>query len=316
MKNSTWLVGSGEMAVNYIKVLRALGEDFAVIGRGEQSAYACRAATECEVVTGGLFKYLAKGPTACTHAIVAVGAERLRETTMQLLDYGVRNILVEKPGGLNTQEIKDVYLKSNEKDAKVFVAYNRRFLVSVLEAQRIIAEDGGVSSFNFEFTELLHIIKPHSKGEGVKGKWFLHNPTHVVDLAFYLGGKPKDFCSFTIGGLDWHPSASIFCGAGISGNGALFNYHANWESAGRWGVEVLTKNRRLIFRPLEKLQIQKKGSVALEFAECEYSLDEAFKPGLFVQTKNFLNNIHEGMCGIEYHFGMMDTYNKIAGYGN
>lgn len=316
LKNRTWLIGAGGMAIDYIKVLQALGEGFTLIGRGEQSAKSCHDATGCEVVVGGVLGYLARKPTICTHAIVAVGAERLHETTMQLLDYGVRNILVEKPAGLNKKEIENIYLLAKETGAKVCVAYNRRFFASVLKAKEIIDEDGGVSSFNFEFTEWSHVIEKLRKAEGVKEKWFLGNSTHVVDLAFYLGGEPKDICSFTAGTLPWHPAASIFAGAGISGNGALFNYQANWESAGRWSVEVLTKNRRLILRPLEKLQIQKKGSVATEFAECDYALDEAFKPGLFVQTKNFLNNTDGGMCGIEYHFGMIGTYNKIAGYGN
>ena len=39
------------------------------------------------------------------------------------------------------------------------------------------------------------------------------------------------------------------------------------------------------------MQIQKKESVAIEFVECDYKLDEEFKPGLFLQAKNFLNNL-------------------------
>lgn len=314
MNKSVWLIGSGGMAVDYVKVLQALDLEFSIIGRGEQSAKACRDATGCEVIQGGLVGYLSIKPSVPTHAIVAVGVEKLHETTLQLLDYGVQNLLVEKPAGLNKQEVEAVYLKSKEKNARVYVAYNRRFYASVLKAQGILAEDGGVTSFNFEFTEWAHEIEKLSKAEGVKEHWLLGNSTHVVDLAFYLGGKPKELSAFTSGSLAWHPAASVFSGAGISESGALFSYQANWESAGRWSVEMLTKNHRLILRPMEKLQIQKKGSIAVEFAECDYALDETFKPGLFLQTKNFINNIDDGMCSIEYHIGMMDKYNQIAGY--
>ena len=31
---------------------------------------------------------------------------------------------------------------------------------------------------------------------------------HVVDLAFFLGGKPEEISTFISGSLDWHPSAS------------------------------------------------------------------------------------------------------------
>lgn len=314
MNKNVWLIGSGGMAVDYVRVLQALELEFSIIGRGEKSAKACLDATGCEVVLGGLVGYLATKPPAPTHAIVAVGVEKLHETTLQLLAYGVSNILVEKPAGLNKQEVQAVYLKAKEKNARVCVAYNRRFYASVLKAQEIIAEDGGVTSFNFEFTEWAHEIKKLSKAQGVKEHWFLGNSSHVVDLAFYLGGKPKEICTFTSGSLDWHPAASIFSGAGVSENGALFSYQANWESAGRWSVEMLTRTHRLILRPMEKLQIQKKGSVAVEFAECDYALDETYKPGLFLQTKNFINHMTVGMCDIAYHNEMTEEYYKIAAY--
>lgn len=314
MKNKIWLVGSGEMAQDYIKVLKALDCDFDVIGRGVESAKKFEEATGCTVITGGLDQFLLTKPTPCTHAIVSVGVEALARTTLRLLKFGIQNVLVEKPAGLNLGEVEQIARISKEKSANVFVAYNRRFYASVIKAQEIIEQDGGVTSFNFEFTEWAHIIEPIQKAAGVKEYWFLANSTHVVDLAFYLGEKPKELCTFTAGSLSWHPRSSIFSGAGISVSGALFSYQANWESAGRWSVEMLTKNHRLILRPMEKLQIQKKGSVAVDFVECDYKLDEAFKPGLFLQTKSFISNISTGMCDIEYHLEMTNYYYKIAGY--
>ena len=43
-------------------------------------------------------------------------------------------------------------------------------------------------------------------------------------------------------GLDWHSSSSQFCGSGITDKGALFSYSADWESPGRWGIEIKTEN--------------------------------------------------------------------------
>ena len=74
-----------------------------------------------------------------------------------------KNILVEKPAGLNKQKIMEVSELAKEKDAQVYVAYNRRYYASVLKAQEIIAEDGGVTSFNFEFTEWAHVIEKLQK---------------------------------------------------------------------------------------------------------------------------------------------------------
>lgn len=314
MKNNIWLVGSGEMALDYIKVLEALDCQFYIIGRGVHSAKKCEEVTGRSVSTGGLEAFLLKQPTPCTHAIVSVGVEALASTTLQLLKYGIPNILVEKPAGLDINEVTQIAHMCKEKRANVFVAYNRRFYASVIKAQEFIELDGGVSSFNFEFTEWAHIIETIQKAAGVKEHWFFANSTHVVDLAFYLGGTPKELCAFTAGSLSWHPNSSVFAGTGVSEGGALFSYQANWESAGRWSVEMLTKNHRLIFRPLEKLQIQKKGTVLVEFAECDYTLDEVYKPGLYLQTKSFLNSATDGMCDIEYHKQMTETYYRIASY--
>ena len=310
-----WLIGAGLMAQDYIKVLNALDSNVTVIGRSEKSAAECKEKMEVDVLTGGLENFLETNPKIVDYAIVAVGVEKLFETTKSLLEYGVKNILVEKPGALDSSEFVILEQLAEKKRANVLIAYNRRFYASVLKAQNIIDADGGVSSFNFEFTEWAHVIEPLAKADGVKEKWFLGNSTHVVDLAFYLGGKPKEMCSFSSGSLKWHEAASNFSGAGVSEKGALFNYQANWESAGRWSVEILTKENRLILRPMEKLQIQKRGTIPQLFDESiDYSLDEKYKPGLYLQTENFLENKFENMCFIKEQSSIVSHYNKMANY--
>lgn len=313
--NNVWIIGAGEMAQNYYKVLKDLNIPVTVIGRGEKSAIEFEKLTGKNVETGGLQNFLSKKYDPCSHAIVAVGVEKLFETTKQLLNHNINNILVEKPGALFDSEFKELVELSKAKKANVYIAYNRRFFASVLEAKKIIEQDGGVTSFNFEFTEWAHTIEPLQKGYGVKEKWFLSNSTHVVDLAFILCGFPKEISCFTNGSLKWHPSSSIFCGSGISEKGALFNYTANWESAGRWGIEILTKNHKLILRPMEKLKIQKKGSITEENVESiDYKLDNDFKPGLYLQTLKFLNHDFNDLCSIEEQYMALSIYNKIANY--
>lgn len=311
-----WLVGAGGMARHYDKVLRSLGVSYDVIGRSDHSAVQFERGTGRPVVRGGLEKYLKSGMKPPDQAIICVGVESLASTTRQLLSAGVRHILVEKPAGLSPMEIKELNNLSIASNATVIVAYNRRFYTSVVMAQKLIAEDGGVTSYNFEFTEWSHLIRGLAKAPGVKEYWFLGNSTHVVDLSFYLGGIPKEISCYTSGGLDWHPSASAYAGAGISETGAIFSYQANWAAPGRWSVEVLTKARRFGFRPLEKLQIQQIGSVALESVEIDDSLDREFKPGLFLQTRNFLEGRFEGMCSLGEHCAKLPIYCRMAGYLN
>jgi len=314
MKN-VWLIGAGPMAMDYTKVLQNLDVNFIIVGRDKESALKIKQQFGVEPVLGGLDSFLDTNPEPCSHAIVAVGVELLFDLVSKLMDYGVKNILVEKPGALNKDEISSLESRSKSLGVNLLIAYNRRFYASVEKAKQIIENDGGVTSFNFEFTEWSHKIAPLSKGDGVKEKWFLANSTHVVDLAFYLGGKPIELSCFTDGHLDWHPTASNFSGAGISDAGALFNYQANWESAGRWSVEILTKEHRLIFTPIEKLQIQKRGSILQEFDESiDYDVDDRFKPGLFKQVLKFINNDFSDMCDISEQAKVMNYYYKMANY--
>lgn len=316
-KPTILLVGSGPMAIDYAKIFKALNITPVTVGRGKSSAEKFTAETELPVSLGGIDSWLADNSNQLPErAVVAVGEKWIGASAKALMSRGIRHLLLEKPGGHDADDIRSVHDKAKETSSSVYVGYNRRFYASVEAAKRIIAEDGGVTSFNFEFTEWGHVISAIEKEEGVKEQWFLSNSTHVIDLAFYLGGKPTEMSSYSVGGLDWHPVASIFVGAGRTAGGALFSYQANWESPGRFGVEVLTRKHRLIFRPLEKLQIQKIGSVAIETMEIEDSLDRDFKPGLYKQVEAFVGGRTDLLPTISDQVTMLDWFLKIRGDRN
>lgn len=307
------LVGAGPMAIEYAKVLRALGRPFLVIGRGDGSAARAEKAIGVPVVRGGLEAWLRQAPAVPRRAIVAVTENVLGDACVRLVNSGVRSILVEKPGGANAEDIRWVARKAQQADVPIFVGYNRRFYSSVLRAEAMIREDGGLTSFSFEFTEWSHVIARLEKAPGVKEQWFLHNSTHVIDLAFHLGGRPGEMACFTAGGLSWHPSASVFAGAGVSESGALFSYHANWEAPGRWGLELLTPKRRLILRPMEKLQVQAIGSVAVDPVTLDDALDVTYKPGLYRQTIAFLDERRDSLPTIDKIADALPCVLRIGG---
>lgn len=309
-----WLVGASTMAQEYIKVLKSINCNLSVIGRGEEKALQCQNATGVKVIQGGLEKFLSSKPECCTHAIVAVDVEQLYEITMQLLQYGVKNILLEKPGSLRKEHLSEIKELAGQLNSHVVIGYNRRFYSSVDEARKIIAQDGGVVSFNFEFTEWSHEIEHLVKPAMALQNWFMANSTHVVDLAFYLCGKPIQINCFTSGRLKWHDASCVFAGAGSSINGALFSYQANWAAPGRWSVEVLTNKHRLILRPLEKLQIQDIGSININFVEIQNQKDIEFKPGLFAQVDEFIAGEHSRFCTLAEQIEMFDVYIKMANY--
>lgn len=317
------------MAVDYAKVLLDLGKEIIVIGRGKKSARDFKEQTKIEPISGGLDNYLSSNPKLPDTAIVAVSEEQLGIATRQLLKAGIKSILVEKPGGLDFEDIKDVANLAREKKSQVYIAYNRRFYSSVEKAREIIKKDGGVSSIFYDFSEASFRIASLKKGPGVKDNWFLQNSTHVIDLAFFLAGTPKKFSAFKSGSLPWHKKGAIFVGSGVTNTGAYFSYSSNWISPGRWAVEVMTKKNRLIFKPLEKLQVQESGGFKVNDVGLDDKLDLEYKPGLYKEVLSFLGDEQssssnelklstkkKNLCSIGEQVDNLQYYKKILGGEN
>lgn len=308
-----WIIGAGTIAQEYAKVLTALGYQFQMIGRGEEKARQVEEKLGYKVIRGGLDNFIASTPETPEAAIVATNLGSLAPNSIALLNYGVKRILCEKPGFLYPEECENVAALAKEKNAEVYLAYNRRFFSSVLKAKEIIAEDGGVTSFNFEFTEWGHVIEKSNKPKNELDNWFYANSSHVVDLAFFLGGEPIQMKCYTSGEISWHKPA-IFAGSGVTEKGALFSYQANWTAPGRWGVEILTSKHRLYLRPMESLQILNLGSVAINLVEIEDHLDKEFKPGFYMETKAFLKGDTSRLCPLAQQVDHLKTiYYKVLG---
>ncbi len=304
------LVGVGYMGIEFAKVLKALGKEFVAVGRGEDSAKEFEEEIGQKALTGGIDKYINENHEIAKRAIVAISEEQIGTATIKLINAGVREILAEKPGGADFKEIEKVAKIAKQKYAKVYLGYNRRFYASAEEAKKIIKKDGGVSSLFFDFTEAVHKIVPLKRAAGVKENWFLHNSTHVIDMAFYLAGLPKKFTTQVSESLPWHPAGAIFTGSGILENGALFSYHANWKSAGRWTIEVMTRKRKLIFKPLEKLQVQETGTFEVKDYSIDDKLDQNFKPGIYKEVESFLFD-KDRLCTIEEQLANLKYYKKV-----
>lgn len=298
------LIGTGPMAMDYAQVLKGMQKSFTVIGRGEESARQFGKVTGVYPIIGGVKKYLEENKVSSeTKAIVAVGTEALMSVLLDLKEAGIKSILIEKPAAISVEELLAHKERLVSVKSTVFVAYNRRFYASVIEAQRLIEEDGGLQSMHFEFTEWAHTIEPLEKAKGVKENWFFANSTHVVDLAFFMAGKPTDWKAFSKSGiLTWHNKTN-YSGAGLTEKGVVFSYISNWESAGRWGIELMTSRRRIYLKPMEDLSIQFKGTIVIDKHEFDLSIDQQFKPGLYLQTDAFLNGVGKGrLLTLSEHF--------------
>jgi predicted dehydrogenase len=310
------LVGAGNMTKEYLKVLNSLDISPIVVCRSKSTAKSFFEHTGHKAIHGGIRAYLESSSIFPKSAIVTVSVENLTDVTLDLLEFGIKKILIEKPASLYLKGIKKIKEVSKKKKANCYVAYNRRFYASTQKAKKIIQADGGVISFNFDFTEKSEIIKPLKKGKKVKERWFLSNSSHVVDLAFFLGGKPKKIETFTEGSgrLSWHPVSSVFCGSGVTEEKALFSYFANWVGPGGWGISLTTRKNTLILKPLEELRVLTQEDANLKVLKIDDELDKKYKPGLYKQVEAFIYEDKTDLCSISSQVEAMNIFKKISNY--
>ncbi|MHA7774505.1 Gfo/Idh/MocA family oxidoreductase [Roseibium sp. M-1] len=287
--DSVLLVGAGPMARAYAAVLEAMSRPYHIAGRGEASATQFEQEFNKRPGTGPFEVQLAAMGAAPHTAIVAASAANLAQVTRQLLTAGTKRLLVEKPLGFDIEGVVEIAALAGAAQAEVYVAYNRRFFASTECAAQFIDEDGGPLSVKFDFTESSRRIEALDKNPLELDGWFYGNSSHVIDLALFLGGVPKFLQAQSMNGLSWHSRGGIFTGHGETVSGAAMSWHANWLAPGRWGVEVMTRNRRLIMQPIEQLFVQTHDSFAVTQVKIDDSLDKKFKPGLYNQTHAFLN---------------------------
>jgi len=282
------LIGTGRMARAYLAVLQALGRGMILVGRSEEGASAFQSETGVAAHAGGLARYVESGGTVPETAIIAVDAPQLAVVAEEAVDAGCRSLLLEKPGALRKEELVRLKEKTDVAGASVVIAYNRRYLASVLKAKELVKKMGGALSFTFEFNERVGTfeILRELHTEETLARWFFANSTHVVDLAFYLGGTPRVLEGFSAVGSLWRPHPSFFSGAGITKSDVPFSYRANWELPGPWDVVIGTREGNLVLRPLEALSIEKDGKTTS--AELDDTLDTQFKPGFYRQVETFL----------------------------
>ncbi len=318
-KTKILLVGSGFMAREYLKVLNHLDLEVIVVGKSLERVNALNQDfPNIFCYGGGLNNFLEKNNHKFDFAINAVNVDYLKNTTNLLLKSGIKKILLEKPGDLYLEGLIELKLNADLHNANIFIAYNRRFYSSINQLLTEVKKDGGIKSVHFEFTEWVHTIFINQYSIESLNRWIIANSSHVIDTVFYLIGLPKKFNYSVCKTVDisWHPSGSLFYGSGESILGIPFTYHSNWGSSGRWGIEVLTNERRFYLRPMEKLFCQIKGSINIDEISINNQFEENFKPGIYHQIKDFLTGKEDRLLKIEDQIKSFNHYELIGGYNN
>jgi len=312
------IIGSGYITEHYLNVISSKNITCVVVGRGKDNVNRLsNKFKNIEFHSGGIKNYIDQNSIKkFTHFINLVNIEYCLPITKLLLNNGAKKILLEKPGGLEISELESIGKSAINLDAEIVIGYNRRYFESINKLIELSNLDGGIENVHFEFTEWVHAINKNDYSSETLNKWIISNSSHVIDTVFYLIGLPKELTAKTLGSnmINWHKSGSIFIGCGVSYNNIPFSYNTNWNSAGRWAIEVTTSTKRYYLKPMEKLSVQKKGEIDIRDVELSGKKDENFKPGMYDLISSFLNDEYSKLLSVKEQIKHMKIYNQMGGY--
>jgi len=279
-----WLIGSGEIARAYADVLHSLEVSFVAIGRNPEKTIDFASQYGADFFHGGLKAAIKSEVRPPEFAIVATDIANLSDCVEHLVEFGVSNILVEKPFSLELN-IAQEFVSGG---SNIFVAFNRRFFASVTELKRRIKVEGGLRQIHFEISERIKDYQSPSQAVLTRKKWGVANSLHVIDLAQMLTGG-MNLIGNACAGRTSSGHKSLFAGSGECAHSTgLVTYSGNWEGVGRWGISVDTVSHRYELLPLEELYVLSGDFLSRERIECVDS--GPFKHGFKEQVLAFLFN--------------------------
>ena len=310
------IIGAGWMGKQYCQALAQMGiRDVCILSRSEKSAKAC-----CEEYS---FQSYYGGYETCLESlgifdlvIITMPVNELLSAALKAIECGNKNILIEKPGSLYSSVLFELAKHLNDRNLRIRIAYNRLVYPNLWRLKELAQDDGGITSCRYTFTELVHTINFNNNQNEVYERWGVANSLHVISMAHSLIGFPKEIQTCQLGKLDWHSSGDRFIGMGISQDEIPFSYHADWGSAGRWGIEIMTPQNAYRLMPLEELYTCKKGTFDWEIIETT-SAFPTVKQGVAEEIAVMLDiSIEENIALVDLQKGAQLTAlaEKIFGY--
>ncbi len=191
-------------------------------------------------------------------------------------------LLIEKPVGYNFSEALKIEMLANELNSEVYVALNRRFYSSTIQAINKLK--------NLQSNRLITILDQEDaigalasgQPEKVVKNWMYANSLHLIDY-FSMLCRGEHVTTKII--EPWEPKRPKPVMAKlIFSSGDIGIYQGIWNAPGPWSVAISTEELRMELRPIEQLSLQQKGSRSIEMQAID-PLDNKYKPGIYRQAE-------------------------------
>ncbi len=256
------LVGSGQIAHEYVKALRATGvSDISVLSQHANRSKAFAEQYGLVNSFGGGKATLEAIGAGFDGIVLAASIPALLEL-LETCCISAPNaaVLVEKPLALSRSALA-LFLQRYPQCAAQ-IALNRLYFPSLARMREVLGNEP-VTSVQFSFTEWIDRIDPSMYDSEVLARWGVANCIHVISTVFDTIGLPSQIAA-SVGGqgrIKWHPSGSVFTGSGIAGGSVPFSYQSDWTSAGRWSIRFYTERGCYILEPMEEIKFVAKGTI-------------------------------------------------------
>lgn len=280
------IIGTGNMALEYLKVLKSYNDICHVIGIvGRNAEKAQRLKNKFRLSYAG--QNIAELHKKChlDAVIICVSIDSILKVTTEACNFDWQ-ILLEKPFGLNFKEAKVLSSEIKRNNSKVFLALNRRSYSVTQQVLNKIDALKGNRFLSITDQQNLNDVKKEGFSETICKNWMFANSIHLIDyMNIFCRGKIIKIEKF---GCYSEKSPAILEALVFFESGDIAKYTALWNQPARWEVTLSLKDYFWRFKPLEECtEINSFSRNPVIIKQSKSDLE--FKTGIHHQVGVFLN---------------------------
>ncbi|MED1745805.1 Gfo/Idh/MocA family protein [Brevibacillus borstelensis] len=238
--------------------------------------------------------------------IVSVPSTSIYSVTTSMIPYKIP-LLIEKPPGVTFKQTNDMAELVGKYNTSIMVGFNRRFYSVVRQAQRVIAEAGGLLGMRMDVFERYRMLRENQYPSEKLELLFEGNSIHCIDLIRYYCGDPLMVSAF-LNKESVEPFNHRYSALIVSNSNIPITFQAYWHALGNWNYELYIPDGRITFSNLEQacVQFRKKEPYSLIPEE----VDTEVKPGFVEQLSYFINEVIGNRRYSKYE-GKMSIYDAV-----
>ncbi len=219
------------------------------------------------------------------HAVVVAVNELSMERVCRECFALPWHCLLEKPVGIDLPQAEALLAAAVAQNVRAYVALNRRAYASTRQAQAELAADNGPRLISVLDQQDMDAARAGGQPPLVVQNYMYANSIHLIDTLRHFGRGEVTAVEPIV---PWNPARPGFVSAVVrfsSGDTGL--YQAVWDGPGPWAVAITNRQVRLELRPMEHLNIQRRGERRMTPVVPD-PIDTEFKPGLRFQAEQFV----------------------------